>query len=314
MEPVGEAASRRLLIEASLEYCEGYLRLVSTSFHLGMRLAPLEKRQALYVLYRWMHEADNVADNFDWDDHAEDPDGPGQTWREEARARLEHFWQQTLTAASRRDELWPALTMTLEKYPIDRAWLRTLIDGMVADTSHTPPRTFAELDTYCHQAAGTVGMCCVAIFGVRRQEDRAKALHLGERLGRAFQMTNIMRDVLADHHFLSPRCYVPTELLEECSLTRETLVAWEDPVMCEKAMRAMMAHADALYGSERELMALIEPESRAALWAMSARYRAILSALRSNPRLCVTLPVYRPSRFSKATIAARAIARRLVSI
>ncbi len=65
--------------------------------------------------------------------------------------------------------------------------------------------TFDRLREYCYRVAGTVGLCCVHVFGF----SDPSAPELAERLGIAFQLTNILRDVPKD--FAMGRIYLPLD-------------------------------------------------------------------------------------------------------
>lgn len=308
------------IVERSHEWCERGLRHMSTSFFLGMRLARADKRRGLYALYRWMRQADDIADT------TLDHDEPGETWRKDTHDALEEFWTQTLHARQRRDELWPAFAWTCERFGIRETWLRELIEGMISDAHHAPFETMTQLDTYCHQVAGTVGMCCTAIFGVRAGADRDDALAHAEQLGRAFQIINILRDLPGDLSvFACPRCYVPRELFAKYGLDpvqvsddrrvmRHDILEWNPARACDALVRDLLARAEVLLASWHELDRMVEPDSRATLWAMQARYRWLFERIKREPRVCVRTPPVRPGVGPKAWIAAQALARRVATI
>ncbi len=85
----------------------------------------------------------------------------------------------------------PALADTISRFEIPTRYFHDLILGAEMDLTVVSYATFDRLSEYCYRVAGTVGLCCLHVFGFRDQ----RSPDLAERLGLAFQMTNIIRDV-----------------------------------------------------------------------------------------------------------------------
>ena len=99
----------------------------------------------------------------------------------------------------------PAFADTCSKFGIPARYFHDLISGAEMDLTISSYPTFDRLREYCYRVAGTVGLTCIHVFGFRD----AKAPDLAERMGIAFQLTNIVRDLREDLD--SGRAYLPVE-------------------------------------------------------------------------------------------------------
>src|SRR5712675_281040 len=112
-------------------------------------------------------------------------------------------------------EVLPALVDTMERYKMPARYLHDLISGAEMDLTVKAYPTFDRLREYCYRVAGTVGLTCTHVFGFRDQ----RALDLAEKLGLAFQLTNIIRDVRDD--YAMGRVYLPEEDLARFTVSAE---------------------------------------------------------------------------------------------
>ncbi len=96
-----------------------------------------------------------------------------------------------LPAALAANAILPALADTIARFEIPSRYFHDLILGAEMDLTVSSYATFDRLSEYCYRVAGTVGLTCLHVFGFRDP----KAPDLAERLGLAFQLTNIIRDV-----------------------------------------------------------------------------------------------------------------------
>ena len=119
------------------------------------------------------------------------------------------------TALKGAAEILPALVDTIERYKMPTRYLHDLISGAEMDLTIQTYPSFERLREYCYRVAGTVGLTCTHIFGFHD----FRALELAEKLGLAFQLTNIVRDVQEDYGL--GRVYLPEEDLDTLPGTRE---------------------------------------------------------------------------------------------
>jgi phytoene synthase len=133
-------------------------------------------------------------------------------------------------------------------------------------------RTFDQLYNYCYHVASVVGLVCIKIFGYR---DPA-ADRLAERLGVAFQLTNILRDIKEDAAM--GRIYLPADDLQLYGVPAQAVVdgniAALRPVLELQAQRAREYYEDG-----EKLLPLIEHESQPALWTLMTIYRKLLEKI-----------------------------------
>jgi presqualene diphosphate synthase len=166
-----------------------------TSFYWGMRLLPAPKREAMFAIYAFCREVDDIADS----------DAPPAAKRAELAA-----WRAEVEALyagrpSRPTSL--ALAKPIERFELPRAEFDRMIDGMEMDAEAMRAPPMAKLERYCRCVAGAVGVLSVRVFGARSPDRDAGAVALGD----ALQLTNILRDLAEDAGF--GRLYLPRELL-----------------------------------------------------------------------------------------------------
>src|SRR4029077_678028 len=177
-------------------------------------LLPKPKRDGLAALYAFMRLIDDVAD--EGDDLAAKRRGLAK-WRaelDEAVTGLDQcfdgnaaipLWGERSPGAA---QVLPALADTIHRYKMPTRYLHDLISGAEMDLTLQTYPTCDRLREYCYRVAGTVGLTCTHVFGF----SDSRALDLAEKLGLAFQLTNIIRDVHDDYALGS--VYLPEEDLE----------------------------------------------------------------------------------------------------
>jgi len=266
-------------VRQSEMHCRKVTRLRARNFYLGLMLTPQPRRAALYAVYAWMRCADDLAD-----------ESPGPVT---ARLRLADFaakTRETLDIASEPEDaeaLWPSFAHTVRHYPLQREWLDQALAGLMADQQGQTIVTTEDLDRYCYQVAGTVGMICTAIWRSGLAEDDAegkRALELAQLRGRAFQYTNILRDIRDDAQLTPARVYLPRQSFAEFGLNPQELLQWSDPAKCGAMVRFWADEAADLYNQTAELEGLIPQDCRASLLTMTRLYRTLLERIRMEPR------------------------------
>ena len=179
------------------EHARAIVKRSGTSFYWGMRLLPPPKREAMFAIYAFCREVDDIAD----DEAAPADKRAGLAlWRDEIDA---------LYAGRASRPTSRALAVPIERFNLPRAEFDAMIDGMEMDATEAmrgPP--MVTLERYCRCVAGAVGVLSVRVFGAQAPDRDEGAVLLGE----AFQLTNILRDLAEDADF--GRLYLPRELLE----------------------------------------------------------------------------------------------------
>lgn len=172
-----------------------------SSFYAAMRLLPKAEREAMFAIYAFCREVDDIADE------------PGPT-ADERRALLEG-WRRDVRAlhAGSPAERMADLIEPVRRFGLAEADFLAVIDGMEMDLGEgILAPAFAELDLYCDRVASAVGRLSVKVFGMEAGPGRELAHHLG----RALQFTNILRDL--DEDGAAGRLYLPAEALEAAGI------------------------------------------------------------------------------------------------
>src|SRR5437879_807334 len=178
-------------------------------------------RDGLAALYAFMRLVDDVAD--EGADLAAKQRGLAK-WRaalDQAITGQERLFDGNaamaapVSALSGAAEILPVLVDTMHRYKMPARYLHDLISGAEMDLTVQTYPTFDRLREYCYRVAGTVGLTCTHVFGF----SDARALDLAEKLGLAFQLTNIIRDVHDDYKL--GRVYLPEEDLQRYGVSAE---------------------------------------------------------------------------------------------
>jgi len=252
-------------VAESFAQCRRIARAEARNFYYGFRLLPREKHGALCALYAFMRWVDDISD------------APGDRAAKQQGLELA---RQTVERVAGGDVsgpvILPALAHTLATYAIPRGYLDELIAGAQMDLDVTSYRTFEDLRLYCHRVAGIVGQCCIRVFGF---ED-PRALDLADRLGLAFQLTNILRDIAEDA--ARGRVYLPSEDLERFGCAAGQLAAAPPSQAARDLFRFEAERARGFYAEGAALVPLIHEDSRAALWALARIYGGLLGKMEAR--------------------------------
>jgi len=258
------------LLARSYEECYRVARESHSNFYYAFFLLPKSRRDGLAALYAFMRLIDDVADE---NDDASAKQRALAKWRaalDEAVMANGRVNISTLPGAS---EVLPALVDTMRRYNMPARYLHDLISGAEMDLTVKSYSTFDRLREYCYRVAGTVGLTCTHVFGFRD----ARALDLAEKLGLAFQLTNIIRDVHDD--YAMGRVYLPDEDLAQYNVKPEDFARNEATLGVRELLRFEAERAWQCYEEGAALLNLIEPESRSALWLLVHTYSALLARI-----------------------------------
>jgi squalene synthase HpnC len=268
-------------ISASSSYdeCHRIARAAHSNFYYAFFLLPKPRRDALAALYAFMRLVDDVAD--DGHDFAAKQRGLAD-WRAALDDAVTGEVQLVDGSAALNSatpdgaaEVLPALVDTMQRYKMPARYLHDLISGAEMDLTVRAYPTFDRLREYCYRVAGTVGLTCTHVFGF--QDPRA--LDLAERLGLAFQLTNIIRDVHDDYAL--GRVYLPEEDLARYGVSAQDFGKSEATLGVRELLRFETDRAWQCYEEGAALFGLIDAESRGALWLLVHTYSALLARIES---------------------------------
>jgi phytoene synthase len=262
-------------------------RASGSSFYAAMRIMPRAQRDAMYEIYSFCRRADDIADS------------PGP--RDQRLDQLK-FWRADIDALYSGSVVSRArsLAAPIRNFGLKREDFHAVIDGMemdVVDDIRAP--AWVKLDAYCDRVASAVGRLSVRVFGMEEKAGISLAYHLG----RALQLTNILRDIDEDADV--GRLYLPREALQEAginSIDPATVIA--HPAL-PKACAPVIARARMHFAEADKIMARAPRRAVRAPRIMSAAYKAILRELEargfsaprrrvkvSKPRLLLTILRY----------------------
>ncbi len=273
-DPKSAAAAREPsadhLVAQSYEECHRIARSSHSNFYYAFFLLPKKRRDGLAALYAFMRLVDDVAD--EGHDLATKQRGLAK-WRAALDEALNANGQASTSAPSGAADVLPALVDTMRRYDMPARYLHDLVSGAEMDLTIKSYPTFDRLREYCYRVAGTVGLTCAHVFGFRD----ARALDLAEKLGLAFQLTNIIRDVRDD--YAMQRVYLPDEDLAQYNVKPEAFARSEATLGVRELLRFEAERAWQRYEEGAALLSLVEPESRAALWLLVHTYSALLARI-----------------------------------
>ncbi len=268
-------------VAESYEECHRVAKAARSNFYYAFYLLPKPKRDGLAALYAFMRLVDDVAD--EGDDLAAKQRGLAK-WRaafDEAITGHSQVFDGTAVKPLPSEPLYgeievlPALVDTMQRYKMPARYLHDLISGAEMDLTIRTYPTFDRLREYCYRVAGTVGLTCTHVFGFHDP----RALDLAEKLGLAFQLTNIIRDVHDDYAL--GRVYLPEEDLQRYGVSPSDFSRNEATLGVRELLRFEADRAWQCYEEGAALLGLIDPESRGALWLLARTYSALLARIES---------------------------------
>lgn len=235
-------------------------KVAGSSFYAGMRVLPRARREAMYAVYGFCRAVDDIAD---------DQDGDRAVRREQLAA-----WRTDIGRLYAGEDAGRAafLAGPVHAFGLDAADFHAVIDGMAMDIdADICAPDAATLDLYCDRVASAVGRLSVKIFGM----DAEPGTELAHHLGRALQLTNILRDI--DEDAAIGRAYLPREHLIAAGVTPDTPqhIVGDDRVdaTCRDVAALAHRHFDAANAvlAARPKGHLIAPRLMAAVYAKTLR-------------------------------------------
>lgn len=250
-----------LAAPGDLQAVEAIVRKAGTSFYRGMRILPPDRRLAMYAIYAFCRAVDDIADD------------PGPLT--DKRARLDE-WRARIVNLYRGHADAPVTRVLLgaeQRFHLRQQDFLAVIDGMQMDAeAEIVAPDLATLDLYCDRVAAAVGRLSVRAFG----DDSEAADCVAHHLGRALQLTNILRDLAEDAS--RGRLYLPREWLQDASVPPDPQGALAAPglaVVCDLMVQLARQH----FGLAREAMAQCDQRAMRPARLMGATYAALLDRI-----------------------------------
>jgi squalene synthase HpnD len=231
-----------------------------SSFYAGMRVLPKSEREAMFAIYGFCRLVDDIADD--------------QQGNPEGRMAALDAWRTDLDSLYAGGPAGQAALVAeaVRRFHLDRADFEAVIDGMAMDVDRDIRwPSWAELDLYCDRVASAVGRLSVRVFGM----DEAPGIELAHHLGRALQLTNILRDIDEDAGI--GRVYLPLEAIEAAGIIPiEPLQVIADPRI-DQTCRLVAARAHEHYRAAHAVLATRPRGHLLAPRLMEAVYAKVLA-------------------------------------
>ena len=246
------------------DYCQQKTAQSGSSFYYSFLFLTPERRRAITALYAFCREVDDTVDDC--------------TDESVARIKLA-WWRKEIASMYEGKQSHPvtqALQPHLATYNLQQEHLQAIIDGMEMDLNQTRYLDYAALNKYCWHVASVVGILSASIFGVSNPQ----TLQYAEKLGLAFQLTNIIRDVGEDAR--KGRIYLPINELQKFNVTAADLLNARHSDNFEQLMAFQVERAQRAYD---EAFALLPKEDRRAQrpgLMMAAIYRTLLDEVQAD--------------------------------
>ena len=264
--------------EESYELCRQITAEYGKTFYLATLLMSVPKRRAIWAIYAWCRNTDELVDGADAD--------------ETTPATLDR-WERQLEGMFRgipTDKYDVALVDTIARFPdLEIQPFRDMITGQRMDLRKNRYQSFEELSLYCYRVAGTVGLMSNAIVGVDESQftapwnehrrvdiptEQAVALGIGK------QLTNILRDVGEDSE--RGRIYLPLDELALFNYTETDLMNQVVNDNWRALMKFQIQRARKYYQQAESGISLLSPDVRWPVWAALLLYQQILDSIERN--------------------------------
>jgi len=263
-----------------MEECRSITRKSTSNLALAFILLPKAKREGMTALYAFCREVDDVADE-------------QSVPAEERRARLA-AWRADIARACAGQapefQVNRELRPVIAAHQLPFALFDELIRGVEMDLDIHRYETFSQLEYYCYRVASVVGLLSIEIFGYTQPACRDYANHLGK----ALQLTNILRDVRIDAE--RGRIYLPLEELRRCGVSESEILRFEYTDRFQRLAAIVAERARFHYRRARELLPPEDRRSMTAAELMGSVYWRLLCKLEER-HFDVFAP--RPTRLSR---------------
>ena len=250
--------------ELNRAYCRWFIRASRSNFYLSFFSLPAEKRRAITAVYAYCRMADDIADE------------PGEISEKKSSLRE---WKDALEQLGEESQSHPIigeLAWASRKYDLPPEHFRAICDGVGMDLEESRFKDFRELENYCDKVASAVGLACLGIFGAKSEFAKEYAVCLG----RALQMTNILRDVWEDAeqgHF-----YLPQNEMEKYGVTDSDLRDKKDTPQVLSLLGYLGHRAHGYYQGAKEALLHEKKENLLPARIMGRIYRRLLSEMEKN--------------------------------
>lgn len=272
-----------------MEASRNITRKSASNLAMAFVLLPKGKRDAMSALYAFCREVDDVADD--------------ETIPVEERRRLLAAWRSDVRRACDDQAAEFAVNQELRpfirQYKLPYEHFDALIQGVEMDLDIKSYRDYADLELYCYRVASVVGLLSIEIFGYTNPKSRDYAVHLGK----ALQLTNILRDVRTDA--VRNRVYLPQTELARYGVSPEEILRFEYSPRYRQLAASVCARARHFYRLARETLPAEDRRQMVAAELMGSVYWRLLDKLEAERFNVFGPEVTRLSKPQKALLVFR---------
>jgi len=249
-----------------MHHSRAITRKSASNLALAFVILPRPKRDAMSALYAFCREVDDVADE-------------ASVAVEKRRDQLA-AWRADVRRACENGT--PQFAVNLELQPVIREFrlpftlFDELINGCEMDLDIHRYETFEQLELYCHRVASVVGLMSIEIFGYQNPACRDYAVYLGK----ALQLTNILRDVRTDAG--RGRIYLPLADLKQFGVTSDDILRSEYSERYRKLAEHLASRARNFYRLARETLPVEDRRAMVAAELMGSVYWRLLLKLEAQ--------------------------------
>ncbi len=206
-----------LELDTSFRYCIQLAQQSGSNFYYAFLTLPRPMFRDMCALYAFMRVTDDLGDD---ERHTIEQRRINiSEWRDDLQTALMGCFHHSNVVSSTPNLIFPAITDVVQRHGIASDALFEVIAGVESDLSPRIFSSFDELNHYCYQVAGVVGLCCLHIWGF---DGSTASIERGIQCGTAFQLINILRDLKEDT--LRDRVYLPREDLTAYGYSQEDLM------------------------------------------------------------------------------------------
>lgn len=253
----------------SYDYSRQVAKSSGSNFYYAFFFLSRQKRQGILSVYAFSRLVDDTVDEAP---HEEGARREMEVWRQ----RLNACYGAESQAQGESHPLIPELQETIRRFSIPQEYFLDLLTGMEMDLVKKRYETFEELDNYCYHVASTIGLLCNQLFGYPSKEAKDYAIFLGK----ALQLTNIIRDV--GHDGRKGRIYIPREELQRFGVGETDILSGQ---ASPDFLQLMMFQAERAEGYFQKAYQVLPYEKRKGLIpaeVMGRFYHAILKKLQKE--------------------------------
>lgn len=252
-------------------YSQKIARASGSNFYYSFFFLPREKREGIMAVYAFSRLVDDAVDEASSEEVAQ---AEIDLWRR----RLQACYQGLLLASN--DPLYhpllPELQETIRRFEISSLYFEDLLKGVEMDLIRKRYATFQELELYCYHVAGTIGLLCNQLFGLKEERAQKYAIVLGT----AFQLTNIIRDVGSDAEL--GRIYLPQEDLRRFDISEEDIFRKRRSPQFKDLMNFEAGRAEEYFQRAFQILPANERRRLIPAEIMTAVYYRILQKLKKE--------------------------------